>query len=83
MNALALALPVCAPVNDVSAPSTLALGTTLETALWRAHRYAGHIEVTELTNAGKRGKTCARFSLMACTTQNAAARITANFPSCP
>lgn len=49
------------PAND-TAP--LPVGTTYETALWRAHRYSGSIEVTSLANAGKRGKTCLRLSVV-------------------
>lgn len=37
---------------------TIAPATTAETAAWRAHRYADHLEVTSLANAGRRGKTC-------------------------
>ena len=46
--------------NDTTEP-TLTRGTTVQSAAWRAHRYDTHIEITDLRNAGKRGKTCPRF----------------------
>jgi len=49
------------PANDTAA---LTIGTTLETALWRAHRYSGAIRLTALGNAGKRGRKCLHLSLV-------------------
>jgi hypothetical protein len=51
------------PANDTTEPTTIARGTTYESAQWRAHRYADHIVVTSLANAGKRGKRCGVFTL--------------------
>lgn len=42
--------------ND--APKTIAVGHTVDTGTVRIHRYADSFEVTDITNAGRRGKTC-------------------------
>lgn len=39
------------------------IGKTLETGTFRAHRYASGIVLTDLTNAGKRGKRVSEVSL--------------------
>lgn len=49
------------PANDTSA---LPVGTTYETATWRAHRYADSLRLTHVVNAGKRGKSCAELTLI-------------------
>jgi hypothetical protein len=36
----------------------LSIGHTFENEKWRVHRYAGSVVVTDLANAGKRGKKC-------------------------
>ena len=41
----------------------LAIGQTIETPVLRVHRYSGSISVTDLTNAGKRGKMVDDFTL--------------------
>lgn len=41
----------------------LAIGQTIETDILRIHRYANSIRVTDLTNAGKRGKSVDEFAL--------------------
>ncbi len=53
-----------AAAND-NAPTTIALGTTFESATWRAHRYSDNIVVTDLRGAGKVGKRCAVFTVFA------------------
>lgn len=50
------------PANDTASP--LPIGRTVESSAWRAHRYAGHVEIVDLRNAGKRGKACLRMSLL-------------------
>lgn len=67
MNAAALNLVATTPAaaNDTFEPTTLECGQTFQAASWRAQRMSGHIEVTSLVNAGKRGKTCARFLVAA------------------
>jgi len=49
--------------NDTAAP-TIALGTTVESTTWRAHRYSDSIRVTSLRGAGKVGKRCPEFTVM-------------------
>jgi len=49
------------PANDTASP--LPVGRTVESSTWRAHRYAGHVEIVDLRNAGKRGKSCVELSL--------------------
>ena len=49
--------------NDTAAP-TFPLGTTVESATWRAHRYSDSIRVTSLRGAGKVGKRCPEFTVM-------------------
>ena len=49
------------PANDTASP--LPVGCTVESSTWRAHRYAGHVEIVDLRNAGKRGKACVELSL--------------------
>ena len=49
------------PANDTA--SALPVGCTVESSTWRAHRYAGHVEIVDLRNAGKRGKACVELSL--------------------
>jgi len=49
------------PANDTA--SVLPVGRTVESSTWRAHRYAGHVEIVDLRNAGKRGKSCVELSL--------------------
>ncbi len=51
------------PANDVTL--TIARGTTCESTTWRARRAGDHFEVTSLVNAGKRGKACAVFTVLA------------------
>jgi len=41
----------------------LPLGATVQTRTWRAQRRADHLEVLDIRNAGRRGKTCARYLL--------------------
>lgn len=41
----------------------LPLGATVQTRTWRARRAADHLEILDLRNAGRRGKTCARYLL--------------------
>ena len=41
----------------------LAMGDTIETEKWRVHRYASAVVITDLTNAGKRGKKVKEYSL--------------------
>jgi hypothetical protein len=65
-----------AVANDIPA---LTLGTTVQSKTWRAHHYSGHIEVTSLVNAGKRGKTCPIFSVLAPPCQDAAVAPVAPF----
>jgi hypothetical protein len=43
--------------------SALPLGATVQTRTWRAQRRADHLEVLDIRNAGRRGKTCARYLL--------------------
>jgi hypothetical protein len=43
-------------------------GETFENEKWRVHRYADAIEITQLENAGKRGKKCMTFYLSGGTT---------------
>ena len=47
--------------NDTAA---FPLGTTVESATWRAHRYSDSIRVTSLRGAGKVGKRCPEFTVM-------------------
>ena len=49
--------------NDTAAP-TIALGTTVESTTWRAHRYSDSIRVTSLRGAGKVGKRCPELTVM-------------------
>lgn len=42
----------------------LSVGKTLETDSWRVHRFANAIKLTDLTNAGKRGKRCIQYSVI-------------------
>lgn len=65
-----------AAANDIPA---LTLGTTVQSRTWRAHHYSGHLEVTSLANAGKRGKTCPIFSVLAPPCQDAAVEPIAPF----
>lgn len=50
-----------AAANDTTEMTTIARGTTYQSATWRAHRYDTHIELVDLRNAGRRGKMCSRF----------------------
>ena len=50
-------------VEDVLVESAVAVGQTVETPSLRIHRYASALKVTDLTNAGKRGKTVDEFAL--------------------
>lgn len=42
----------------------LGQGDTFETQGWRIHRFADHINITDLTNAGKRGKKVVTWIIM-------------------
>ena len=50
-------------LNDNANPEVLPVGTTREIGSVRFHRYNGNLEVTDLANAGKRGKVCRRISV--------------------
>lgn len=50
-------------MNQPSYPTRIDIGETFETPTWRVHRYAISVCVTHLVNAGKRGKTCERFTI--------------------
>ena len=41
----------------------LSVGNTFENEKWRVHRYASSVVITDLTNAGKRGKKCREFAV--------------------
>lgn len=41
----------------------LRMGDTTESDKWRMHRYASSVQITDLTNAGKRGKKVMQYSL--------------------
>jgi len=43
--------------------NTMTPGDTIETSTWRVWRGALSIRVTHITNAGKRGKRCAEYTL--------------------
>ncbi len=43
--------------------ANLGIGKTLETGKWRVHRYNDSLTITDLTNAGKRGKKVTNISL--------------------
>ena len=45
--------------SSVANQNMLGVGDTIETEGVRIHRYADHFTITDLTHAGKRGKTCA------------------------
>jgi len=42
----------------------LPVGKTLENESWRVHRFANALRITDLTNAGKRGKRCIQYSVI-------------------
>lgn len=46
------------PANDTSTGPGISLGETRDQGSLRVHRWNDGFEVTDLTNAGKRGKTC-------------------------
>ena len=46
------------PANDTRTGPGITLGETRDQGSVRVHRWADGFEVTDLTNAGKRGKTC-------------------------
>lgn len=48
--------------NDTNKAATLPVCGTVETPSWRAHRFADSVEVVSLTNAGRKGKKCERWS---------------------
>lgn len=50
------------PAND--SPAVLAIGCTTEVAGYRVHRFTTSLRVTELANAGKRGKRCREWSVI-------------------
>lgn len=50
-------------IDSIVLEEGLAIGQTLETPVLRVHRYSGSISVTDLTNAGKRGKMVDDFTL--------------------
>jgi hypothetical protein len=54
-----------APANDttVQQEAGLQVGQTREIHGWRVHRYASALRITELANAGKRGKKVAEITL--------------------
>lgn len=56
-------IAISAAANDTAEQTTIARGTTYESAAWRAHRYADSFRITSLVNAGKRGKSCEVFSV--------------------
>lgn len=47
----------------MNAPPTIAIGETYNAGTVRIHRYANCFFVTDLTNAGKRGKNCRELSI--------------------
>lgn len=47
----------------MNAPKTIAIGETFDAGTVRIHRYTDSFRVTDLTNAGKRGKTCREMSI--------------------
>jgi hypothetical protein len=52
-----------AAANDVTASATLAIGETREVNGCRIHRFAGHVRITDLACAGKRGKHCVQVTI--------------------
>lgn len=48
--------------NDTSAPVTLPICGTVETPVWRVHRYTDSLLITSLSLAGRRGKRCEQWS---------------------
>ena len=51
--------------NDTAEPTTLTRGTSLQSTAWRVKRLHGQIEITDLRSAGKRGRTCSEFLVIA------------------
>jgi hypothetical protein len=43
--------------------TTIAIGTTWSNGSYRIHRYASSLRVTDIRNAGQRGKRCQRLSV--------------------
>jgi hypothetical protein len=50
-------------MNTANTAAGIEMGKTVELGTVRIHRFADHFRVTDLTNAGKRGKRCAVASL--------------------
>jgi hypothetical protein len=49
--------------NDNNELPTLNIGRSMESAVWRTHRYMSSIRVTRIEFAGKRGKRCEEFAV--------------------
>jgi hypothetical protein len=52
------------PANDVATINTIQVGQTRELGCYRAHLYASHLEITDVTCAGKRGKHCIEIAFL-------------------
>ena len=50
--------------NETTTPEGLEVGETHEAGTLRAHRYADSIRITDIANAGKRGKKCRELSVL-------------------
>ncbi len=50
--------------NDTTIPETLKIGETFESATWRLHRYSNSLHITDIRDAGKRGKRCLKITLV-------------------